>query len=1279
MYTRFCQILTLFFLISLAYPARSTHLVGGSVTYKYMGKIGLYHKYRLTFRLYRDCYNSNTPFDPNLQVGIYPDNGSKKLQRVKLISKDYEKPVKPPAGGSKCAFQPNVCIREGYYQDTVLLRGSNVGYHLVYIRCCRNNLTNISNNDGQTYHTYIPPTQYKNSSPYFTGVPAPYICANDSVNILYSTKDPDGDSLVYKFVHPYTGADTVNPRPYPYQYMNYPVPKATYYSGYNKNNPFGNGGISRINSQTGLATLKAPQSGKYAIAVDVLEYRNGKLISKTRRDIQIISINCPNNPSPKLVSTGNNSVNTKFTVSAGDTLTFPMEYEDKDSMYLTRSGDIFSGSASIRPPYARLKSAEGKGKVKAKFYWPTGCHHARKQPYIVTVKVDDNGCPPKTTYTTFIINVESFDGPGNLTGPDTGCLNRPAVFRINRKSTNSTVNWFVKNGSYSSDSTKEKILVNWNSGSKGEVKVIETSPYGCPGDTLKQSISIFPPPVVDPGPDTTICGGDTIQLGPSSILKDAEYIWPDSTHLSQGNVPNPVFTFQQFGTSPTLVEVPLKVNQNTCISIDTVKIAVDPKPYEPAISGEKKPCYKGTFTYRPDPPDTAAKYQWSVLGGSPLNPSVHDTFRVKWQKADTAAINLVKINNYGCVSDTHFSPVKVSIPRTDTIIGSPVVCPNSSRVAYWVKNIPGSTFEWLIKGGKQVDGGNSNFIRVDWGDSGRAEVAVIEINKKGCQSDTVRFPVHISYRLKTSPISGDTSVCEFSRQLLYAVFYTNGSNYDWTVGGGALVSRDGEPDIKVNWGEEGKGLLKVVETSYDSVNNKPCIGDPVFLDVDINPLPETSEIKGKEEVCQEDETFYHVRGFSGSSFFWELNPHLPIQGQKNDTIQIRWAQPGEYKLTVKELTKDSCWGKTKTLKVIVHPKPQPREIFGKDTVCVPAHKNVPYKIKGWASSIFHWNVKGGRITSGKDSSEVTITWTGKRAGEIKVREETTHGCRGESNTLKVLLDFAAVEMNLVTTDPFNDNHIRLLWEHKDKTWANKPYKLYRATSGEENWQFLNQIPLSRVEYIDTNVLTHEKYYDYKITNQNLCGLPVESKFHRSILLQGNKPDKHSLNFNWNHYKGWGDQGVEKYKLYRKINKDRNFEHYTTFTPDKQKEQMTVGTDGYKQCYRIVAEKRGEAQTRSWSNDTCFYYDAYIYVPSAFTPEGNGLNDEFRVVGSNLKTFDMKIFSRWGEKLYESGSLEKGWDGTYKGKPAPSGSYLVLIKYKGNRKNHFYKGSVTLLR
>jgi len=88
----------------------------------------------------------------------------------------------------------------------------------------------------------------------------------------------------------------------------------------------------------------------------------------------------------------------------------------------------------------------------------------------------------------------------------------------------------------------------------------------------------------------------------------------------------------------------------------------------------------------------------------------------------------------------------------------------------------------------------------------------------------------------------------------------------------------------------------------------------------------------------------------------------------------------------------------------------------------------------------------------------------------------------------------------------------------------------------------------------------------------------------------------------------------------------------------------------------------------------------VRAPNAFTPDGDGLNDEFTPNTPGAKDIKFMIFNRWGEKVYETQQLGEGWNGTYKGEQCRPGTYVYYIKTTYDDGDQEEKeGSVTLIR
>lgn len=88
----------------------------------------------------------------------------------------------------------------------------------------------------------------------------------------------------------------------------------------------------------------------------------------------------------------------------------------------------------------------------------------------------------------------------------------------------------------------------------------------------------------------------------------------------------------------------------------------------------------------------------------------------------------------------------------------------------------------------------------------------------------------------------------------------------------------------------------------------------------------------------------------------------------------------------------------------------------------------------------------------------------------------------------------------------------------------------------------------------------------------------------------------------------------------------------------------------------------------------------VFVPSAFTPDGNGLNDVLQAKAYfRIDSFELRIYNRWGQEVFHTKNIFTGWDGTYKGIRSDPGQYVWKLFYKRNNKFINRKGRLLLIR
>ncbi|MCZ2336992.1 MAG: gliding motility-associated C-terminal domain-containing protein [Chitinophagales bacterium] len=283
--------------LSITGDLNATHIVGGDLTYKYIGKnqYGV-SQYQVRLTLRRDCFlgSPEAEFDNPASIAVFTSGGALASWLPGLFAGELRIPFMASDTlneyiQSDCGFEgTQVCVHETIYQGVVALPDRPGGYILAYQRCCRNaSLNNVLNplETGSTYWVAIndDALRIQNSSPTFKQWPDVYICADKPLIFDHSAVDPDGDSLAYKLVTPNTGGTRVFPRPQPA----FPPPYGLvqFAPPYNLNDLMGGVPLT-IDAKTGLMTATPNLVGQFLVGVAVEEYRDGQLIGLVRRDFQ---------------------------------------------------------------------------------------------------------------------------------------------------------------------------------------------------------------------------------------------------------------------------------------------------------------------------------------------------------------------------------------------------------------------------------------------------------------------------------------------------------------------------------------------------------------------------------------------------------------------------------------------------------------------------------------------------------------------------------------------------------------------------------------------------------------------------------------------------------------------------------------------------------------------------------------------------------------------------------------------------------------------------------
>lgn len=114
--------------------------------------------------------------------------------------------------------------------------------------------------------------------------------------------------------------------------------------------------------------------------------------------------------------------------------------------------------------------------------------------------------------------------------------------------------------------------------------------------------------------------------------------------------------------------------------------------------------------------------------------------------------------------------------------------------------------------------------------------------------------------------------------------------------------------------------------------------------------------------------------------------------------------------------------------------------------------------------------------------------------------------------------------------------------------------------------------------------------------------------------------------------------------------------------DKPTDPITNATPLEDMLYRVVSMDEFGCSDTAYVNIKVIY-NSDIMIPNAFTPDGDGLNDVFRIVGHKFeKLLSFSVYNRYGQEVFYTQNITEGWDGKYNGKKADPGTYYYVIEY-----------------
>jgi gliding motility-associated-like protein len=521
---------------------KATHIVGGELTYRCLGN----NQYELTLIVYRDCYTGVPWFDNPASIGIFNENWD--LVDQSLVSLDSSiNDTLPIILSNPClVVPPDVCVHGTVYRTIVNLPFLAGGYHLVYQRCCRNQLIRNIIDPLDTGASFTCDITEKallecNNSAVFNQWPPVAICVNQPIDFDHSATDPDGDSLVYSICTPLTGATPNDPQPQPP--FAGPYDPVVWTPDYGLDNVLGGDPLT-IDPNTGFLTGIPNMVGNYVVGICVAEYRNGVLISTTRRDFQYNVSDC-----------GQPLAAFFAPESLCDTLTYQFKNMSSSASsfrwYFDWENDLSKTSAGFSPVFT---------------YPDTGRYT------VVLIAKGSNPACTDTLYQEIYVTRTYADADLQISFPD--CTANDLTVQLQDQSSDALFGitsrfWTLlgPNGEKIDTSSLPNPQFTVQDPGQYAVQLVVTSGNGCTA-TLDLDFTAPIPPLDAFIDSLIICAGDTIGLFPGADPAYT-YNWSPAASLMDASAPNALAFPQQ----TTTYQVTISGN-GPCVRQRSVKVVV---------------------------------------------------------------------------------------------------------------------------------------------------------------------------------------------------------------------------------------------------------------------------------------------------------------------------------------------------------------------------------------------------------------------------------------------------------------------------------------------------------------------------------------------------------------------------------------------------------------------------------------------------------------------------------------------------------------------------------
>lgn len=772
-----------------------------------------------------------------------------------------------------------------------------------------------------------------------------------------------------------------------------------------------------------------------------------------------------------------------------------------------------------------------------------------------------------------------------------------------------------------------------------------------PTPTDDATVTLYPIPVADAGPDIPYCAGDPVNL--SSASSGSDFEWFDITNNQIAGTDSSI-TLNPVGD----VDYRLIVWSGVCSDTDYVSITELPASPAQAV-GDTAFCAGGLAQLDVDSA-AGSTFSWtpalSLSNAIAQNPVASPAQTTTYFVTITTASGCIKTDSV--VVEVYASP--------QVNFSAPAVCLNTTSQFTNASTISSGTiqsYQWDFDDGNSSVSPNASNI---YAQEGTYDVELLAVSNNGCADS-----ITIQHVVNPLPVADFNFSNDCEDKL---IIFTDASStstgtidqWDWDFGNGQTSTEESPlPQLYPN-----DGLFDV---SLSVTTDQGCFDDTTQT-VEIYPVP--TALFSFDSVCfGNDISFTDLSAANGNypitDWNWDFSDG---QSSTDQNPQITFPQYGLYSATLTVTTEAGCIDQLTSGSAAVHPLPVPMFDANlknclNDTTLFNDESSVPNLLNDQIVT-WNWDFGDGNTSTNENTQNV---YGAHGFYDVSLTTTTDKGCTATvTHSVEI---FPLPDVSFTSDVTSGCQPLRVLFSEQVSIPAPYSISQYIWDLGEGNGLYYAQNPLNIYNNDTVNELSVAQYDVSLIAvsgNGCVAGDTIEN-----YITEYPKPDALFS------AEPWITDVLETEIDFENRSSENVTEWFWDFGDGGESSEENPTHDfpevvGEYDVTQYVYTQYGCADTAygTVKVEPIFTF----YIPNTFTPDANDVNETFFGDGEGFTDYQMRIYDRWGELLFESNDKDFPWDGTYKEKQVEQGVYVyvfVITDWRGNP--HRYIGHLTLLR